>query len=137
MENVHSEMYSLLLDTYTHYLHRTVPTDTKTLQEDRDFILGDGEFFAIGDDIIFENLASRLMNKVQVPEARAFYSFQIAMENVHSECTAFCLIPTSKTLHKKVDLFHAIANIPFIAIFRKAFVPSFGAKTPFHWERTR
>ncbi|RDX67633.1 Ribonucleoside-diphosphate reductase small chain A, partial [Mucuna pruriens] len=41
------------------------------------------KFFPIGDGIILENLASRFMNKVQVPEARAFYSFQIAMENTH------------------------------------------------------
>ncbi|RDX93780.1 Ribonucleoside-diphosphate reductase small chain A, partial [Mucuna pruriens] len=36
-----------------------------------------------------------------VPQACAFYNFQIAMENVHSECTASSLIPTSKNLHKR------------------------------------
>ncbi|KAF2543938.1 hypothetical protein F2Q68_00031811, partial [Brassica cretica] len=34
--------------------------------------------------IVFENLAARFLNDVQVPEARAFYGFQIAMENIHS-----------------------------------------------------
>ena len=42
-------------------------------------------FFAASDGIVLENLASRFMSDVQVSEARAFYGFQIAMENIHSE----------------------------------------------------
>jgi len=42
-------------------------------------------FFAASDGLVLENLAARFSTEVQVPEARAFYSFQIAMENVHSE----------------------------------------------------
>jgi ribonucleoside-diphosphate reductase subunit M2 len=41
-------------------------------------------FFAASDGIVLENLASRFMNEVQVSEVRAFYGFQIAMENIHS-----------------------------------------------------
>ena len=41
-------------------------------------------FFAASDGIVLENLAARFMADVQVPEARAFYGFQIAIENVHS-----------------------------------------------------
>ena len=40
-------------------------------------------FFAASDGIVLENLASRFMSDVQVSEARAFYGFQIAMENIH------------------------------------------------------
>jgi ribonucleoside-diphosphate reductase subunit M2 len=40
-------------------------------------------FFAASDGIVLENLASRFMNEVQVSEVRAFYGFQIAMENIH------------------------------------------------------
>ena len=40
-------------------------------------------FFAASDGIVLENLASRFMNDVQLSEARAFYGFQIAMENIH------------------------------------------------------
>jgi ribonucleoside-diphosphate reductase subunit M2 len=40
-------------------------------------------FFAASDGIVLENLATRFMNDVQVSEARAFYGFQIAMENIH------------------------------------------------------
>ena len=42
-------------------------------------------FFAASDGIVLENLAQRFMSDVQVSEARAFYGFQIAMENIHSE----------------------------------------------------
>ena len=42
-------------------------------------------FFAASDGIINENLAANFMSEVQVPEARSFYGFQIAMENIHSE----------------------------------------------------
>jgi ribonucleoside-diphosphate reductase subunit M2 len=41
-------------------------------------------FFAASDGIVLENLGVRFMREVQIPEARAFYGFQIAMENVHS-----------------------------------------------------
>lgn len=40
-------------------------------------------FFAGSDGIVNENLAARFMNDIQIPEARAFYGFQIAMENIH------------------------------------------------------
>ena len=42
-------------------------------------------FFAASDGIVLENLGMRFMGEVQMPEARAFYGFQIMMENVHSE----------------------------------------------------
>jgi len=41
-------------------------------------------FFASSDGIVLENLGVRFMSDVQIPEARAFYGFQIAMENIHS-----------------------------------------------------
>jgi ribonucleotide reductase beta subunit family protein with ferritin-like domain len=40
-------------------------------------------FFAASDGIVLENLAARFMGEVQLSEARAFYGFQIAMENIH------------------------------------------------------
>ena len=42
-------------------------------------------FFAASDGIVLENIAVRFMSDVQLSEARAFYGFQIAMENIHSE----------------------------------------------------
>lgn len=40
-------------------------------------------FFAGSDGIVNENIALRFMNDVKIPEAKAFYGFQVAMENVH------------------------------------------------------
>ena len=42
-------------------------------------------FFAASDGIVNENLAVNFSNEVQWPEARAFYGFQIMMENIHAE----------------------------------------------------
>ena len=50
-------------------------------------------FFAASDGIVLENLGVRFMNEVQLPEAKAFYGFQIAMENIHSE--TYSLLITS------------------------------------------
>ncbi len=52
---------------------------------EKDFILKVLAFFAASDGIVMENLAVRFMGEVQLAEARAFYGFQIAMENIHSE----------------------------------------------------
>tara|TARA_Y100000816_G_scaffold66489_1_gene44208 strand:+ start:1193 stop:2170 length:978 start_codon:yes stop_codon:yes gene_type:complete len=41
-------------------------------------------FFAASDGIVLENLGTRFMNEVALPEAKAFYGFQIMMENIHS-----------------------------------------------------
>lgn len=71
-------------------------------------------FFAASDGIVVENLAQRFLNEVQVPEARCFYGFQIAMENIHSE-TYSILINTYISDEKERDfLFHSIENIPTI-----------------------
>jgi ribonucleotide reductase beta subunit family protein with ferritin-like domain len=49
-------------------------------------------FFAASDGIVNENLAQRFGREIQLPEARCFYGFQIAMENIHSE--VYSLLPT-------------------------------------------
>ena len=36
-------------------------------------------FFAASDGIVLENLGQRFMSEVQVPEAKCFYGFQIAI----------------------------------------------------------
>ena len=70
--------------------------------------------FAASDGIVNENLIERFCNDVQVLEAKFFYGFQIAMENIHSE-TYYLLIDTYvKDLTKKEKLFNAIETIPSI-----------------------
>ena len=71
-------------------------------------------FFAASDGIVLENLASRFMNDVQLAEARAFYGFQIAMENIHSESYSLLIDSYIKDEEQKHKLFNAIANYPCI-----------------------
>jgi ribonucleoside-diphosphate reductase subunit M2 len=70
-------------------------------------------FFASSDGIVLENLALRFMADVQSSEARAFYGFQIAMENIHSEMYSV-LIDTYVDQSKKSSLFRAIETFPCI-----------------------
>jgi len=71
-------------------------------------------FFAASDGIVLENLASRFMKEVQVSEARAFYGFQIAMENIHSETYSILIETYIKNKEEKHKLFNAIENFPCI-----------------------
>jgi len=71
-------------------------------------------FFAASDGIVLENLASRFMNDVQLAEARAFYGFQIAMENIHSETYSLLIETYIKDKEQKDKLFNAINHFPCI-----------------------
>jgi ribonucleoside-diphosphate reductase subunit M2 len=71
-------------------------------------------FFAGSDGIVLENLATRFMSDVQLAEARAFYGFQIAMENIHSEVYSVLIDTYIKDTEEKSKLFNAIAHYPCI-----------------------
>jgi ribonucleoside-diphosphate reductase subunit M2 len=71
-------------------------------------------FFAASDGIVLENLGLRFMNEVQVSEARAFYGFQIAMENIHSQTYSLLIDTYIKNTEEKDKLFNGIANFPCI-----------------------
>ena len=59
--------------------------EQKLNDKERHFISTVLAFFAASDGIVNENLCERFASEVQLPEARCFYGFQIAMENIHSE----------------------------------------------------
>jgi ribonucleoside-diphosphate reductase subunit M2 len=71
-------------------------------------------FFAASDGIVLENLAQRFMSDVQISEARAFYGFQIAMENIHSHTYSLLIETYIKDKDEKHKLFNAINNYPCI-----------------------
>jgi len=83
-------------------------------QDEKNFISMILAFFAASDGIVLENLASRFMNEVQVSEARAFYGFQIAMENIHSHTYSLLIETYIKEKEEKHRLFNAIENFPCI-----------------------
>ncbi|GAB4851155.1 Ribonucleoside-diphosphate reductase small chain A [Ancistrocladus abbreviatus] len=72
-------------------------------------------FFAASDGIVLENLVGKFLNDVQVAEARAFYGFQIAMENIHSEMYSLLLETYIKDSREKEQLFNAIETVPCVA----------------------
>ena len=75
-------------------------------------------FFAASDGIVLENLGLRFLGDVQLAEARAFYGFQIAMENIHSETYSLLIDTYIKDKDDKFKLFNAVAN--FDCIEKKA-----------------
>ncbi len=71
-------------------------------------------FFAASDGIVLENLGQRFMNDVQLSEARAFYGFQIAMENIHSEVYSLLIDTYVGEEKEKAELFDALNEFPCI-----------------------
>ena len=87
----------------------------KTLNdEEKYFIKMVIAFFAGSDGIVLENLGTRFMGEVQLAEARAFYGFQIAMENIHSETYSLLIDTYEKDEKEKQKLFEGIQNFPCI-----------------------
>ena len=82
--------------------------------DERHFISMILAFFAASDGIVLENLASRFMSEIQVSEARAFYGFQIAMENIHSQTYSLLIETYIKDKDEKHKLFNAIEHFPCI-----------------------
>ena len=72
-------------------------------------------FFAGSDGIIMENLAQRFLNDIEIPEVRAFYSYQIFNENVHGETYSLLIDTYIKDESEKIKIFNSIENIPCVA----------------------
>lgn len=87
---------------------------SKLTPDEKKFITMVLAFFAASDGIVLENLALRFMGDVQVAEARSFYGFQIAMENIHSEMYSLLIDTYVSDSVEKDRLFHATSNIPCI-----------------------
>jgi len=71
-------------------------------------------FFAASDGIVLENLCTRFMTEIQIPEARCFYGFQLAMENIHSETYSLLIDTYINDKKEKDTLFNALHNFECI-----------------------
>ena len=87
------------------------PSLTKDEQHFISMILA---FFASSDGIVLENIGVRFMNDVKIAEAKAFYGFQIMMENIHSETYSLLIDTLIKDSVEKDKLFNSIDNFPCI-----------------------
>ena len=88
--------------------------EQKLNEDERHFIENILAFFAGSDGIVLENLAQRFCNEIQIPEAKCFYGFQIAIENIHSEMYSLLIDTLVSDNDKKNKLFNAIETIPSV-----------------------
>jgi ribonucleoside-diphosphate reductase beta chain len=78
---------------------------------ERHFITHVLAFFAASDGIVNENLAEHFVGEVQYTEAKFFYGFQIAIENIHSETYSLLIDTYVKDPKEKDRLLHAIETM--------------------------
>ena len=86
----------------------------KLNDNERHFIKNILGFFAGSDGIVNENLSSRFMNEVMIPEAKCFYGFQIAIENIHNETYSLLIDTYIKDQDEKNHLLNATNTIPCV-----------------------
>lgn len=83
----------------------------KLNDDERHFIKHVLAFFAASDGIVNENLAENFLAEVQYTEAKFFYGFQIAIENIHSETYSLLIDTYINDPKEKDHLFHAIETL--------------------------
>jgi ribonucleoside-diphosphate reductase beta chain len=88
-----------------------VDWENKLNDDERYFIKHVLAFFAASDGIVNENLAENFVAEVQYTEAKFFYGFQIAMENIHSETYSLLIDTYIKNTEEKNELFNAIETM--------------------------
>tara|TARA_Y100001958_G_C21224551_1_gene549950 strand:+ start:921 stop:1895 length:975 start_codon:yes stop_codon:yes gene_type:complete len=86
----------------------------KLNESEKHFIKHVLSFFAASDGIVNENLVERFSQEVKILEAKFFYGFQIAMENIHSETYSLLIDTYIKDLNEKNKLLNGVSNIPSI-----------------------
>jgi len=86
----------------------------KLNDKERHFVSRILAFFAASDGIVNENLLDNFSTEVQIPEARCFYGFQIAIENIHSEMYSLLIDTYIKDETERNNLFRAMHTLPFV-----------------------
>lgn len=95
-------------------LERDLVDFKKLTKDEKHFLMTVLAFFAASDGIVNENLVLNFNNEIQVPEARCFYGFQIAIENIHSEVYSLLIDTYISDKTEKNRLFNAIETIPCV-----------------------
>ena len=88
-----------------------VDWENKLNDDERHFIKHILAFFAASDGIVNENLAEHFLSEVQYTEAKFFYGFQVAIENIHSETYSLLIDTYIKDSAEKTHLFNAIDTL--------------------------
>ena len=87
----------------------------KLTDDEKNFIKNILAFFAESDGIVVENLVTNFCSIVQLPEARCFYTWQAAMEQIHGETYSLLIDTFVKDKTEKIKLFNAIEHNPIVA----------------------
>lgn len=88
--------------------------NNKLTDNEKHFISHVLAFFAASDGIVNENLVVNFMQDVTIPEARCFYGYQVAIENIHAETYSLLIDTYIKDNTEKQKLFNAIETIPCV-----------------------
>jgi ribonucleotide reductase beta subunit family protein with ferritin-like domain len=88
--------------------------DHKLTNDEKYYISMILAFFAGSDGIVGENLAQRFMQDVQISEARAFYGFQLMMENIHSHTYSLLIDTYIKDKDDKLKFLNGIQHFDCI-----------------------
>ena len=119
---IHNDIYELYKKAESSFwtvneidLSKDISDWEKLNNDEKHFIKNIIGFFAGSDGIIMENLACRFMNEIQIPEARAFYSYQIFNESIHSETYSLLIDTYIKDNEEKEKIFNSIENNPSIS----------------------
>lgn len=88
-------------------------------------------FFASANSIVTENLLEWFSSEIQLPEARFFYGFQAAMENIHSEVYSSLIETVISDPFEHGHLLHGIAEFPSVAAKAKWVLKWIKSSMPF------
>ena len=94
--------------------HDVTQWDNKLNENERFFISRVLAFFAASDGIVNSNLAENFINDVAYIEAKFFYGFQIAVENIHSHTYSLLIETLIRDKAEQSKLFNAIEQIPTV-----------------------
>jgi ribonucleoside-diphosphate reductase beta chain len=95
-------------------LSKDIDDFNKLNENERNFIKHILAFFSSSDTIVNINLGERFMNEIKLLEAKFFYSFQMTIENIHSETYSLLIDTYFKDAQEKHEAFNAIQYIPCV-----------------------
>tara|TARA_B100000085_G_C18549195_1_gene515157 strand:+ start:590 stop:1549 length:960 start_codon:yes stop_codon:yes gene_type:complete len=86
-------------------------SDWESLNENEKFFISNVlSFFAGSDGIVFENISINFIDEIKIPEIRAYYGWQAAMETIHSETYAL-MVDTYIAEESKPLIFNGIKEL--------------------------
>ena len=82
--------------------------------DERHFIKYILAFFAASDGIVNKNLAEDFLGQVRCMEAKFFYGFQVAIENIHSHTYSLLIDSYIRDKDEQTHLLNAVTTVPSV-----------------------